>query len=46
MRYLFKPELENLLANCQLQIIDSKEWVTNQEPGFNTWGVYFVVKPN
>ena len=46
MRYLFKPELENLLANCQLEIIDSKEWVTNQEPGFNTWGVYFVVKPN
>jgi SAM-dependent methyltransferase len=43
MRYLFKPELENLLENCQLKIIDSKEWVTQKEPSFETWGVYFVV---
>ncbi|MFM6501478.1 MAG: class I SAM-dependent DNA methyltransferase [Microcystis panniformis] len=43
MRYLFKPELEILLANSEMAIVDCKEWLTNQDAGFNTWGVYFIV---
>jgi SAM-dependent methyltransferase len=44
MRYLFKSEIELLLSELQMQLIESQEWLTNQQPGFNTWGVYFVVK--
>lgn len=44
MRYLFKSEIEILLSEFQLNLIDTKEWMTNQEPSFDTWGVYFVGK--
>ena len=43
MRYLFKSEIELLLSELQMQLIESQEWLTNQQPGFNTWGVYFIV---
>lgn len=42
MRYLFKPEVDLLFKASQLELIASHEWMTNGEPGFNTWGVYFV----
>jgi SAM-dependent methyltransferase len=42
MRYLFKPEVDLLFKASQLELIASHEWMTNSEPGFNTWGVYFV----
>ncbi|MFM6025510.1 MAG: hypothetical protein ACKPER_21720, partial [Dolichospermum sp.] len=35
----FKPELEILLANSDMAIVDCKEWLTNQDAGFNTCGV-------
>jgi SAM-dependent methyltransferase len=44
MRYLFKPEIEILLHKLQMEVIASREWMSNQEAGFNTWGVYFVAK--
>jgi SAM-dependent methyltransferase len=44
MRYLFRPELELLLAQAGLAIEDAFEWMTGREPGFDTWGVCFVVK--
>ncbi|MBR8826546.1 MAG: class I SAM-dependent methyltransferase [Gomphosphaeria aponina SAG 52.96 = DSM 107014] len=43
MRYLFKPELELMLSNFQLSIKEYKEWLTQKEPNFDTYGVYFVV---
>ncbi len=43
MRYLFRTELELLLSQLQLHIIDEREWLTNDLPGFKTWGVYFIV---
>jgi SAM-dependent methyltransferase len=43
MRYLFKPEIDLLLSEFKMEAIDSKEWMTNKNPGLNTWGVYFVV---
>ncbi|MBD0389278.1 MAG: class I SAM-dependent methyltransferase, partial [Nostoc sp. C3-bin3] len=42
MRYLFKPEVDLLFKNFQLEPIECREWMTNSEPGFDTWGVYFV----
>ncbi|NMG10049.1 class I SAM-dependent methyltransferase [Brasilonema sp. UFV-L1] len=42
MRYLFKPEIEFLLREFKIQIVASGEWMSNQEAGFNTWGVYFI----
>lgn len=42
MRYLFKPEIDLLLTNYQLEPIKYREWMTNREPGLDTWGVYFI----
>lgn len=44
MRYLFKPEIELLLQEFQMTLLEYQEWMTNQEPGFDTWGVYFIVR--
>lgn len=44
MRYLFQPEVNQFLMDAGLQPIAAKEWLTNQDPGFNTWGVYFVAQ--
>ncbi|MBD2775934.1 class I SAM-dependent DNA methyltransferase [Iningainema tapete] len=44
MRYLFKPEVELLLKQFEMELLESREWMTNKEPGFDTWGVYFVVR--
>ncbi|MGB5962197.1 MAG: class I SAM-dependent methyltransferase [Coleofasciculaceae cyanobacterium] len=44
MRYLFQPEIEKLLTDENLQLICSGEWMTNREIGFDTWGVYFVIR--
>ena len=44
MRYLFRPEIEFLMQKSGLTIIDSSEWMTGRKPGFDTWGVCFVVK--
>lgn len=44
MRYLFKPELEILIADNQLKVIDYGEWLTKIEPNLKTWYAYFVIK--
>jgi SAM-dependent methyltransferase len=44
MRYLFKPEVELLLAQTGFTLAESGEWLTGRVPGFDTWGVYFVAK--
>ena len=44
MRYLFKMELEFLLQDAGMSILEQKEWMTGREPGFDTWGVCFVVR--
>jgi SAM-dependent methyltransferase len=42
MRYLFKPEIELLLSQVQIQVIACCEWLTNENASFDTWGVYFI----
>jgi SAM-dependent methyltransferase len=44
MRYLFQPELEIVSQQSSMNIIKSGEWMTEKAAGFDTWGVYFVVK--
>lgn len=44
MRYLFRPELELLLSGCGLSLIEAAEWLTGRQPGYDTWGVCFVVQ--
>lgn len=44
MRYLFRPEVEFLLAENRLSLIEGVEWMTGREPGFDTWSVCFVAK--
>jgi ubiquinone/menaquinone biosynthesis C-methylase UbiE len=43
MRYFFKPEIEFFLQQFDLKIIASREWISDETPGLDTWGVYFVV---
>lgn len=42
MRYLFNPEIDLLLKESDFKLIENREWMSNREPGFDTWGVYFV----
>ena len=44
MRYLFKPEIDKLLIDANLQLISAGEWMTNRELGLDTWGVYFLIR--
>jgi len=44
MRYLFRPELELLAAAAGLRIESCGAWMSDREPDFSTWYVYFVVK--
>jgi SAM-dependent methyltransferase len=44
MRYLFKPEVENLLSGCGFSLIECGEWMTGKEIGSGTWNVYFAAK--
>ncbi len=43
MRYLFMPEIINLCEVFGFFMLDFREWLTNNPPGLDTWGVYFVV---
>jgi len=42
MRYLFKPEVDLLLTQCGFECEAMGEWMTRNEPGWHTWGTYFV----
>jgi SAM-dependent methyltransferase len=44
MRYLFRPEIEILLKETGMEVIESSEWMSDREPGFDTWGVCFVAR--
>jgi SAM-dependent methyltransferase len=42
MRYLFTPEVEVALTAAGMTLIDSRGWMTDSPPGFETWGAVFV----
>lgn len=45
MRYFFKPEIDAVLARHNFELISFREWLTDREPGVDTWGVCVVAKP-
>ncbi|MBW8886649.1 MAG: methyltransferase domain-containing protein [Fibrobacteres bacterium] len=43
MRYLFKPELDFMLAAAGFKVVDFLEWMTSdREPGISTWNACIV----
>ena len=42
MRYLFTPEIETALSAAGMKLVDSRGWMTDSPPGFETWGAVFV----
>ena len=42
MRYLFTPEIALALEAAGMKLIDSKGWMSDDPPGFETWGACFV----
>jgi len=46
MRYLFLPEIRYMLQSSGLTVEYVAEWLTNEEPGFDTWSVVAVARRN
>jgi SAM-dependent methyltransferase len=44
MRYIFNTEIEQILYELKMQAIKCREWMSDREPGFDTWGVYWIVR--
>ena len=44
MRYLFKPEIEDMLVNLGFTPVICTEWMTDKAPDFDTWNVCFVAR--
>jgi SAM-dependent methyltransferase len=42
MRYLFAPEIEMTLSAAGMSLVDSRGWMMESPPGFETWGAVFV----
>jgi SAM-dependent methyltransferase len=42
MRYLFKPEIDFLLQKVGMKVITCREWMSDCDAGFETWGTYFI----
>jgi Methylase involved in ubiquinone/menaquinone biosynthesis len=42
MRYLFTPEIEVALSAAGMTLIDSRAWMSDERPGFDSWGACFV----
>ncbi len=44
MRYLFSPEIEVALSSAGMTLTDSRAWMSDVRPGFDTWGACFVAR--
>lgn len=44
MRYLFDQEVDIFSAEANLKILENMEWMSGKRPGFDTWGVCFVLR--
>lgn len=43
MRYFFKPEVEQIAAQAEIQCLHAEEWLSGKAIGCHTWGVCFVM---
>ncbi|MEA3420938.1 MAG: SAM-dependent methyltransferase, partial [Acidobacteriota bacterium] len=46
MRYLFKPEIEQMLELSGLSLINGQEWLSGNELDFSTWNGCFIAEVN
>lgn len=44
MRYLFRPEIENLLSDSGMELLRAEEWLTGSDPSEDTWSVVYVAR--
>ncbi|MBU0673506.1 MAG: class I SAM-dependent methyltransferase [Proteobacteria bacterium] len=44
MRYLFLPEIEDLLHRAGLSLLTAEEWLSGKQPDLNTWNVCCVAQ--
>jgi SAM-dependent methyltransferase len=44
MRYLFTPEVKLMLAQNELDLIDSFRWMTEERPDLQSWNVCYVAR--
>lgn len=44
MRYLFSPEVSMMLAAARLTLLESREWMSDRAPGFNSWAACFIAR--
>lgn len=42
MRYFFKPEIDSFFSETGFELIHFAEWMTDNSPGCDTWGVCFI----
>ncbi len=42
MRYLFTPEIELALGAAGMKLIESRGWLSDAPPDFDTWGACFI----
>ena len=42
MRYLFQPEIAELLSRNGMHLLHTEEWMTSGEPSQNTWSVVYI----
>jgi SAM-dependent methyltransferase len=44
MRYLFRPEVEMLASAAGLEMIEARAWMSEREPGRDSWNACFVIR--
>lgn len=44
MRYLFKPEIEQMLSAERMELLGCEEWMTGHDLGFDSWGSCFITR--
>jgi SAM-dependent methyltransferase len=44
MRYLFTPEVELALSTAGMTLVDSRAWMTDDPPGFESWSACYVAR--
>jgi SAM-dependent methyltransferase len=44
MRYLFTPEIELMLSAAGMTLVDSRAWMSDDPPGFESWAACFAAK--
>ena len=44
MRYVFRPEVEQLCDATGFEVVRAEEWMTGRPAGFDTWGLCFVAR--